>query len=131
MINLTQHTATADQLAAGVVDLSPADRARLIVLLTVATVPTLADIRARCQAIADLAVGHDTAMVGGAPWMAAPLEAALWVVDCVPFYAFSIRESAEAVVDGKTVKTSVFRHAGFVPGTVDEPWHTGFVEGSL
>jgi len=118
MLNLTQHLATPSQIAAGVIDLAPTERAILVDLLTVPGLPTLAQIRDRCHAIASLAVGHDTAMVGGASWMAAPLERALWAVDCAPFYAFSVRESVESVVDGKTVKTSVFRHDGFVPGSI-------------
>jgi hypothetical protein len=114
MINLTQHLASPEQTAAGVVDLPTLERAKLIALLTVGSLPTKADIAALSAAIAALAVGNATAMVGGAAWMAAPLEAALAYEGIIPFYAFSVRSSVETVVDGKTVKTSIFRHVGFV-----------------
>lgn len=42
------------------------------------------------------------------------LERALINEGIKPLYAFSLRESVERVVDGKTVKTTVFHHLGFV-----------------
>jgi hypothetical protein len=43
-----------------------------------------------------------------------PLEAALKAKGVNPLYAFSVRESIETTVDGKVVKSSMFKHAGFV-----------------
>jgi len=52
-------------------------------------------------------------MVGGAPFLMPHLEEVLGHWAKVG-YAFSTRESIETVVDGKTIKQSVFVHKGFV-----------------
>jgi hypothetical protein len=127
IINLTQHQASAEQLAAGVVDLPAAQRVLLAQSLTVDTLPTRAEIADRCANIAALAVHnglggdesddpHPTAaMIGGAPWMMAELERALLDMGVPSVYAFSVRESAEQPQpDGSVRKVNVFRHAGFV-----------------
>jgi hypothetical protein len=55
-------------------------------------------------------------MIGGAPYLMAPLERSLRSVGVYPVYAFSVRESVEQTApDGTVRKTNVFRHAGFVP----------------
>ena len=54
------------------------------------------------------------AMIGGALWMMSTLESHLRLAGIQPMFAFSKRESVERVVDGKTVKTNVFKHVGFV-----------------
>lgn len=60
--------------------------------------------------------GAESAMIGGAPFLMAPLEGALRTRGVIPLYAFSVRESVEeALPDGSVRKTQVFRHAGFVP----------------
>ena len=123
ILNLTQHTATPEQTAQGVVDL-PADlRIELSRLLTVDDLPTQGELAVRCEAIAGLI--HQTeadeapasVLIGGAPWMMGPLVAALHaagVVQCLA--AFSKRESVEvAQADGTVRKTAVFRHVGFLP----------------
>lgn len=127
IINLTQHPASAEQLAAGVVDLPAGYRALLVESLTVDTLPTRQEIADRCATIAALAVHnglggdesddpHPTAaMIGGAPWMMAELERALLDMGVQPVYAFSVRESVEQPQpDGSVRKVNVFRHAGFV-----------------
>lgn len=53
-------------------------------------------------------------MIGGAPFLMAPLENALKSVFLKPVYAFSARESVDTIIDDKVVKTSVFKHLGFV-----------------
>lgn len=125
ILNLTQHPATTEQLAQGVVDL-PADlRAELGRLLTVDDLPSPNEIWDRCEAIAKLSwadsLVSDTpitqVMVGGAPWMMAPLCRALHEVGiekCLA--AFSKRESFERTdpATGSVTKTAVFRHIGFV-----------------
>lgn len=128
MINLTQHPASAEQLAAGVVDLPVAERALLTQSLTVDALPTRQEISDRCANIAALAchngLGGDDgddphpvqAMIGGAPWMMSAMEDALRDQGIEPVYAFSVRESAEQTQpDGSVRKINVFRHAGFVP----------------
>lgn len=137
IINLTQHCATREQISQGAVDLPPAQRGHLIELLTVNSLPTSDEIRARCNDIALLAVhnglggdGDDPhpleAMIGGAPWMMSALEKALINHGVTPIYAFSVRESVETVVDGGVMKTATFRHVGFVrtEGQQSHPTHT-------
>lgn len=121
ILNLTQHPATVEQIAAGVLDVPPARRARLLDLLTVEALPTWEDLDDRAGALAALALrvlGDDDdpqALIGGAPFLMAPLERALWDAGIAPTYAFSRRESVETVgADGSVRKTAVFRHAGFV-----------------
>lgn len=58
---------------------------------------------------------HPRAMIGGAPYLMAPLEAELKKLGIEPVYAFSERVSEETVqADGTVVKTNVFKHVGFV-----------------
>jgi hypothetical protein len=118
ILNLTQHSATPDQILAGVVDLPESDRDSLKRLLTFETLPTAAEIVERANAIAAMEEGGEYlhAMIGGAPYLMAPLERALRSVGVYPVYAFSTRESVEqAEPDGTVRKINVFRHAGFVP----------------
>ncbi len=122
-LNLTQHTATPDQVQAGVIDMDPARRGELARLLTFATLPSSMEVRTRAREIAELARGFVTArglnssrvMIGGAPYLMGPLETACARAGLGACYAFSVRESAEAVSpDGTVTKTTVFRHGGFV-----------------
>lgn len=85
ILNLTQHTATPEQITAGVTDLPAAQQAQLHALLTFDDLPTAADIADRAAAIAE------------------------------PVYAFSRRESVERTGEnGQVLKTAVFRHIGFI-----------------
>ena len=134
IINLTQHPATTEQVAAGVVDLPLEQRSALASLLTFDTVPTRGEVEDRARAISLLALtwfcetdqhmpedyGHDgaalaEAMLGGAPYLMATLERALLEHGLEPVYAFSKRESVEQQQpDGSVRKVNVFKHAGFV-----------------
>lgn len=121
IINLTQHVATPEQVEAGVIDLPAEQRAQLSTLLTFDSLPTGSEIELAAEQIALLcqgaAEGHGAtkAMIGGAPWLMATLEAALLEKGIAPVYAFSVRESVEAVQeDGSVRKVNVFRHVGFV-----------------
>lgn len=125
ILNLTQHAATPEQLAAGVVDLTPAQRAVVSQILTFETPPSRPVIQTRARLLAQAAaddssmVGEvgpfDAAMIGGAPYLMGPLEDALRDLCIVPLYAFSKRESMETIgSDGSVTKTNVFRHGGFV-----------------
>ena len=127
ILNLTQHAATPEQIAAGVVDLTPAQRAVVSQWLTFETPPSRLDIQTRARLLAQAAdddssmIGEvgpfEAAMIGGAPYLMGPLEEALWDVRITPLYAFSKRESVETIgSDGSVTKTNVFRHGGFVGG---------------
>lgn len=142
ILNLTQHDPTPEQIEAGVTrgERSDASVAEFRKLLTFETLPTPTEVRQRAQQIADYArktftivdYGGDSglcvneplqfAMIGGAPFLMAPLEEALRRVGIVPLYAFSTRESVEQVQpDGSVRKVAVFRHQGFVGCEADEP----------
>lgn len=115
IINLTQHAATAEQIAAGVFEPRPDCKARIIELLNFSSIPTMEEIFLRAEELADLAQGADAAMIGGAPYLMAQLHQSLESADVLPLYAFSIRESVEETQpDGSVRKVNVFRHAGWV-----------------
>lgn len=116
ILNLTQHAATPEQAATGVIAASFADR--LPSLLTFVGLPSPTEITQRAEVIASLAAddGVSQAMIGGAPFFMAPLEKALRAVGITPLYAFSERASVDSVQpDGSIRKTAEFRHLGFVP----------------
>ena len=119
ILNLTQHDATPEQVAAGVVDSAAiADIRRL---LTVDLIPSRSEIQARANDLAWIAAlsrdsGYSHAMIGGAPWMMRALEDALIDQGIEPVYAFSVRESVDQhQADGSVRKVAVFKHAGFIP----------------
>lgn len=113
ILNLTQHPATPEQIAAGVIE--PANKDAVRRLLTFDEIPSRADIAARAAALAEIADGHDAAMIGGAPYLMGALEDALKKKGVAPLYSFTRREVVEKTAsDGSVVKTAVFRHAGFI-----------------
>lgn len=116
-VNLTQHPATAEQLAAGVFDLEGGELEMLKGLLTFHRVPTVAQVQIAAIGIARIAERSEGvyAMIGGAPFLMAELEKAVLKAGLVPRYAFSVRESVESInADGSVTKTAVFKHAGWV-----------------
>jgi hypothetical protein len=149
ILNLTQHTATPEQIAAGVTfgELSPEQIMEIRSLLSFETLPSSSEVAQRAQQIAKIAscaiwreksalpyaqewAGEplhteancfEYAMIGGAPYLMAPLESALRAHGITPVYAFSVRESVDQVQpDGSVRKVAVFRHAGFVGCEADE-----------
>lgn len=125
ILNLTQHTATPDQIAAGVVDL-PEDRRRVLQkALTFEDLPSRSDLEERADCITGLVRDYcqkqrlvfDSAMIGGAPFFMPVLAEALKSAGLPPVYAFSQRivEEQEDGAGGVR-KVAVFRHVGFVPG---------------
>lgn len=120
IVNLTQHKATQDQKDAGVVDLPEKLRDQLVELLTFDDMPDSYEVINRAHKIArmldDFVKSKPTAaMIGGAPFLMPVLDKELRVFGHKPLYAFSKRESVEKTnPDGTVVKTSVFKHAGFV-----------------
>ena len=120
-MNCTQHPATPEQIAQGVVDLPVEDREMVCGWLTIDELPTAEDLWVRADMIAShletLPGVHPGArvMIGGAPYLMGHLERALRAVGLVPVYAFSRRESVETQLpDGSVKKSNVFRHIGFV-----------------
>ena len=127
ILNLTQHPATAEQLAAGVVDLPAEARQWLQQALTFECTPSRAVLKTRAEAIVAFAIEHGVkqhayedafgfgqVMIGGAPFFMRALEDALAAEGLQALYAFSRRVSVEKVVDGVVVKTTEFRHENFV-----------------
>jgi len=126
ILNLTQHQATADQIAQGVIDLSPEGRSFISEWLTFVSVPNSNDLRRMAELLTNVAAGdsmavpestepYQYAMIGGAPYLMSALENALIERGITPMYAFSVRESAEVTLpDGTVRKTNVFKHAGWV-----------------
>jgi hypothetical protein len=124
IINLTQHQPTADQMTAGVYNLSDEAWESVKDALTFDDIPDKEEIKNRAEYIAQMAnmdaEDHDLqrpthAMIGGAPFLMAALEKALFEAGIIPLYAFSRRESVEQEQpDGSVRKVAVFRHIGFV-----------------
>jgi hypothetical protein len=140
ILNLTQHVATPEQRAQGVVEVRSSGRAaQLKNLLNFNELPTAQDIKARAQALVQIAFSerdnlasefversqYETlrqadfdithVMIGGAPYLMGALEQAFTKTCLKPLYSFSRRESAETVnADGSVSKTAVFRHCGWV-----------------
>ena len=128
IINLTQHSASAEQRAAGVVDMPASRLAALHATLTFDSCPSAAEIRDRAEFIAELAchngLGADEgddplpqkAVIGGALWLMEPLAAELQARGIEPVFAFSVREVTERMLpDGSTEKTARFKHIAFIP----------------
>ena len=114
VLNLTQHQSTPEQ---GCIDLQGTALQVLKGLLTFETIPTRQEVEDRAAALANLAAVNvaAAAMIGGAPFLMGPLEAALKLRGITPLYAFSRRESVDEVQpDGSVRKVAVFRHMGFV-----------------
>ena len=119
IINLTQHAATPEQRAAGVMDLNTARRKQLQGLLTFDELPTHTDVHNVATTIATFMhewyPNETTAMIGGAPYLMRNLEFALSLKGIHAVYAFSKRDIVEKrMPDGSVVKTDIFKHLGFV-----------------
>ena len=85
--------------------------------MTFEELPTIEQICARAETIASLVdepIGAST-MIGGAPYLMAPLIESLQKRGYRAVFAFSKRISEDiAQADGSVKKVSVFKHAGFV-----------------
>lgn len=115
ILNLTQHVATVEQTQQGVVE--PMDKKAVQTLLTFVGMPTVQEVQQRAKELAQIVVesGYQYAMIGGAPYLMAPLHNSLVQNGIIPLYAFSERVSIESVnKNGETVKTTVFKHKGFI-----------------
>ena len=125
MLNLTPHSATAEQRAAGVIDLADISKMKISMMLTFDTCPTRDDVNARAkQLVANIPalqgeVDHhpQNVLIGGAPFFMGALENALLDKGYTPFYAFSTQSSVEVLHGGVIIKTSIFMRSGFVPAS--------------
>ena len=117
-LNLTQHPATAEQIQAGVIEPKDKEAARL--LLTFSSLPTEGEVKEAAHALTRFVLEEEQkqdfqqVMLGGAPFLMYALHTNLVREGFDVVYAFSERVSVEKEVNGEVVKTSVFRHVGFV-----------------
>lgn len=121
ILNLTQHRATPEQVAQGVVDPDEADARHVQLLLTFDELPSTSVIEHRAEQLAQLArelcraYRCGAVMIGGAPYLMSELECALKRHGVRFCYAFSKRVAEEQPQpDGTVRKVQVFRHEGFV-----------------
>lgn len=128
ILNLTQHPATPDQIAQGVVDLAGDDIVSLKALLNFEELPSPDELPSRAIQVVEIAIAVSSyfstrtmkgviseCMIGGAPFFMRPLEQALLMAGFRPVYAFSRRVVEEVIqTDGTVRKVAVFRHEGFV-----------------
>lgn len=125
IINATQHLATEEQRAAGVIDLDGATCERVKEYMTFDSIPDHEDLHYFAAAIIEeivrfakehgLTPKSTCLMLGGAPFFMSALERACKSSDIDYVYAFSQRKSVEKQLpDGTVVKQNVFKHLGFV-----------------
>lgn len=117
ILNLTQHKSTPEQIAAGVVEPEPDVKELIQRLLTFDVIPTTAELRYRARDLAQIAVADEssTVLIGGAPYFMSSLERALRDAGVRAYYAYSRRDSVEAIQeDGSVKKVQVFKHMGFI-----------------
>lgn len=115
ILNLTQHIASPDQIEAGVIE--PNDKLKVQMTLTFETIPTREEILERCDALVAIAQanGASEVMIGGAPYLMAPLEKALRFARIKPVYSYTDRVSVDILQeDGSTKVEKVFKHLGWV-----------------
>ena len=118
IMNMTQHEPSQDQKNVGVRNFRDDLQKRVRDLLTFDTLPTEVEIKNRCFDLTTLATYTyaKKMMVGGAPWLMAPLCNHLKKYGFEPVFAFSSRVSEEKLQeDGTIKKVQIFRHEGFVP----------------
>lgn len=121
ILNCTQHSATPDQIAAGVVepDQIPNNSMKNTIksLITFNDIPTGEEMAQRAADLADLVSQSPcrSVMIGGAPYFMSYLEFSLRAAGITPLYSFTKRETVETPnEDGTVTKTAVFKHIGWV-----------------
>ena len=121
LINLTQHTLTAEQKQ-GAVEVGNDVRDEVVKLITFNGLPTAGEINGNASRLAeicrDMHASH--AVIGGAPYFMGPLEQALRRVGVTPLYAFTERVAVEVTnpETGEVTKTSKFNFAGWIEGVL-------------
>lgn len=121
ILNMTQHSPTEEQSAAGVVQPEPADHEKIKQIITFDELPSLSELKARAKQFAEIAgelikkYGCSAVLIGGAPYFSSEQERALWEQGIRFCYAFSKRVAEERVnADGSVTKVMQFKHAGFI-----------------
>ena len=108
---------TEEQKKDGIIELPAARREQVRSLLTFETLPTSAEVAGRAQQLAELAAGEgaEGAMLGGVPFLMAPLQKALQQRSIRTFFAFSRRRCTEVhTADGNVEKRCLFCYEGLV-----------------
>ena len=124
ILNLTQHVATPEQLAAGVFEPLEHTKEEIRGLMTFDKLPSRSKIIGRSKHLSTIAAKYAYfpsngerahVMIGGAGFLMSVLERDLQFHGIRSLYAFSVRDSIEETLpDGGVVKRAVFRHLGFV-----------------
>lgn len=119
ILNLTQHTATPEQSAVGVVE--PVNKELVCKLLTFDTLPSQEEIDDRARQLVQVALKEvpagSSVMLGGALFLMGPLVSRLKAYQRKPVFAFSQRQSQDMPqADGTVKKVAVFKHVGFIDG---------------
>lgn len=117
ILNLTQHPATAEQVAAGVVEPSPELKKEIQTLITFEEIPTCSEMHRRAKRLVEIAKdgGYPMVMIGGAPFFMHILVGRMNFYGILTLFAFSKRQVVEKTnADGSVEKVSVFKHEGFV-----------------
>ena len=118
ILNLTQHNATADQLAAGIIDLPAEFKQELAEIITFPALYTKHDLELRARRVYSLIldlpcdIPVDGVMIGGMPSFMPVLEKELVECGFRVGYACTERQSVDKEVDGKIIKTAIFVHVG-------------------
>lgn len=121
ILNLTQHSASSDQLEAGVVDLEAELKDTLTGLITFAAYYTKEVLVLRANKVVQLVKEYENTqgkvcgvMIGGMPSFMPVLESALKAAGYNVGYACSDRVSVDQhQPDGSVRKINVFKHVGF------------------
>lgn len=116
ILNLTQHVASPQQVAQGVVE--PQDKKVVQELITFDKAPTITEMVVRAEKLVAICREHgcDAAMIGGAVYFQPVLEDRLKLYGITPLYSFSRRVAVEEIQpDGSTKKTQVSSHTDWAP----------------
>ena len=115
ILNLTQHTATQEQVAQGVYE--PQNKKAIQGLITFIKAPSKEEMINRAIELACVmdAEGATFCMIGGAPYFQGTLERVLKDFGFRPLYSFTERKVVETTNEkGEVVKTAIFSHVGWV-----------------
>lgn len=129
-INLTQHELTAEQKENAYwvkFDSYNGTNSTIEIrkLLTFESKPDIKEIQERAEKLAEIAEGiflqldpeealPHKALIGGAPYLMGPLEKELHKRGIQPMYSFSQRVSIETTNENGIIKTSTFKHVGWI-----------------
>ena len=123
ILNLTQHNASPQQVAAGVVE--PQDKESVRDIITFKEMPDGETLKEKAVALANVAKseGYDRVMIGGAPYFNSVVETACKAVGVQPVYAYTAPPVSKVVnnPDGSVTTTKVFEFKGFIEAVPNDP----------